>query len=103
MKIYHGSYKKIENFNEAPIWCSDLFETANNYILCQSEGKEGSFGYMYELEIEESDIVFVEDFSAVDCGEILSKINADIISAESETGDRIFLIRNALKVNFKEI
>ena len=105
MILYHGSYKKIENFQNAPIWCSTLFDTANNYILCQSEGQEGEFGYMYAVEIPESEIVFLseEEWVSVDCGSILNEKEGEVFASESEAGDRIFCIRNASKYNWKEI
>lgn len=101
MTLYHGSYKQIENFKNAPIWCSNLFDTANNYIIAQSEGEEGEFGFIYEVEIDESEIVKVEDFVAVDCGSILNEMEGNIFGAESEAGDVIFCIRNASKYNWK--
>lgn len=103
MTLYHGSYKEIENFQNAPIWCSNLFDTANNYILAQSEGEAGEFGFIYEVEIDESEIVTVEDFVAVDCGSILNEKEGNVFSAESEAGDVIFVIRDASKYNFKAI
>lgn len=103
MKLFHGSYKQIENFKNAPIWCSNLFDTANNYILAQSEGEEGEFGFIYEVEIDESEIVTVEDFVAVDCGSILNEMQGNVFGAESEAGDVIFVIRDASKYNFKSI
>lgn len=104
MKLYHGSYRKIERFEEKPIWCSNVFDTANNYILCQSNDEaNGFFGYMYEVEIDDSVIVFVDDFTAVDCGEILNTMEGEVFSAENDGRDRIFCIRNAAKFSFKEI
>jgi hypothetical protein len=103
MTLFHGSYKKIENFTNAPIWCSNLFDTANNYILCQSEGEGGEFGFIYEVEVDEKEIINIDDFVAVDCGSILDEMEGNVFSAESEYGDRIFVIRNASKYSFKEV
>lgn len=102
IRLYHGSYKKIENFKSEPIWCSNLFDTANNYVLAQSNGESGKFGFVYFIDVDESDICFVEDIDSVDCGDILNGSDGAIFSAENESGDRIFCIRDASKYSFQE-
>lgn len=80
MLVFHGSYKKISSFLPAPIWGSNTFDTANEYIIGQSvDGNDGfesgGFGYMYVVDIPNENILFVEDFDAVDGGEILAEVD----------------------------
>jgi hypothetical protein len=103
MKLYHGSYKEIQKFEKSPIWCSNLFDTANSYILCQSEGENGEFGYIYEIEINESEIITIQNFVSVDCGSILNEIDGNIFTSGNEDGDIIFLIRDSSKYTWKSI
>jgi hypothetical protein len=67
------------------------------------EGEDGEFGYIYEVEVNESEIITIQNFVSVDCGSILNEIDGNIFTSESEDGDIIFLIRDSSKYTWKSI
>lgn len=66
--LYHGSVNKIEKMNDNRwgIYFSPSIETANDYIFSQADNKAGEYGFIYKVEINESDIMVTEDIDQLE-------------------------------------
>jgi hypothetical protein len=103
IRLYHGSLNEITNF-EGKIWCSSIFDHANEAILMQDNNEsEGSFGHIYFCDVEISLIEETDNFNKFDDSSILNESNSEIIKASEETDQpNWYLIRNAKNFNWIE-
>lgn len=67
MKLYHGSQKEITNFTDSKsIYFTDDLNVANDYIFLQGNEELGDYGFIYSIEINESEIQFTEDIDQIE-------------------------------------
>lgn len=61
--LYHGSAKKIENFDDNGwgMYFTPSIEIANEYICMQADNATGEYGFIYKVEIDENMVVTTED------------------------------------------
>lgn len=73
--LYHGSSKKIENFEDYSIsglYFSPSIELAAEYIANQADCAIGDYGFIYKVEISLNDIVITQDIDQLDkCDTVL--------------------------------
>ena len=62
--LFHGSANKIENFIKGRMqgmYFTENIKEANDYILAQADGKTGSYGFIYKVVIDKSNIELTDD------------------------------------------
>lgn len=68
--LYHGSAKKIEKFfsnvKGMGLYLSESFDVANDYLMMQSGNELGTYGYIYTVTINESQIEFTNDIDQLE-------------------------------------
>jgi hypothetical protein len=66
--LYHGTLSKIDKFKDANnqgLYFTPRLEIANNYIISQNDNKTGLYGFIYKVEVLESDIENIENIDDI--------------------------------------
>ena len=70
--FYHGSANEITEFKSSCIYAANSKNDAIAYIAGQSHGiiaeDCGNYGFLYMVEVSDSDMEIENDFDAFDCG-----------------------------------
>ncbi len=95
MKLYHGSHNKIEKLDDNlwGIYLTNDISIANDYLFSQSDNQIGEYGFIYEVEILESELMPTDDIDQLEKSEGVLFCNED----------GYYRIDNPTKYNFREL
>jgi len=88
MKLYHGSYKKIDKFiSGSPMWFSSVFEDTKKAFAAQDDSNNG---FIYQIDID--DFETTSDFMLFHGGEIFNHTNANVVKMQSNDIDNNWFV-----------